>query len=125
MKALIDPSTLLVDDFELSQAQALLKSFDEKKFYSKEEHNAFWEAKKKVTAIIHPVTGEKMFLPGRMSAFVPVNVPVSLGMLTHGTTGPMAQAFWQWANQTLNVICNYANRSGAEIGILLFKIKLK
>ena len=37
-----------------------------------------WEAKKIVDAIIHPATGEPMFLPGRMSAFVPMNVPIAM-----------------------------------------------
>jgi hypothetical protein len=62
--------------------------------------------------MVHPVTGETTFMPGRMSAFVPANLPVLCGMLIHGPTGPVAAAFWQWVNQTLNVMCNYVNRSG-------------
>jgi len=54
-----------------------------------------------------------MFLPGRMSAFVPVNIPICAGMLM--TTSVPSQLFWQWANQSYNVLSNYVNRSGKEI----------
>ena len=69
--------------------------------YTDAENLEFWEAKKIVDAIIHPATGEVMFWPGRMSAFVPVNCPIAAGMLLHGPTGPLAAAFWQWMNQVL------------------------
>ena len=35
-----------------------------------------WEAQKTVDAIIHGPTGEKMLIFGRMSMFVPMNVPM-------------------------------------------------
>ena len=116
MRLVLDPSTLLVDKDGLEKAQALLASFNEKKTYSQHEHKQFWEAKHIVTGILHPVTGEEMVTIGRMSAFVPVNVPVAAGMLSAST--PMTVAFWQWTNQSINVACNYANRGGAEIGIM-------
>ena len=72
-----------------------------------------WEAKRIQDAIVHPVTNEKMFLPGRMSAFVPVNTIPTVGMLLAKT--PVQNVFWQWINQSLNVMCNYVNRSGATI----------
>ena len=64
-------------------------------------------------AIIHPSTGDKMFLPGRMSSFVPSNTVPTAGMLMAKT--PMSMLFWHWANQTVNVMVNYTNRSGAEV----------
>ncbi|MES1910485.1 MAG: hypothetical protein MHM6MM_003070 [Cercozoa sp. M6MM] len=42
-----------------------------------------------------------------MCSFVPVNVPVCLGMLT--ATSPSAALFWQWFNQSYNVAVNYYN----------------
>ena len=72
-----------------------------------------WDAKRIKDAILHPVTNEKMFIAGRMSAFVPVNTIPTVGMLL--ATTPLQSVFWQWVNQSLNVMCNYVNRSGATI----------
>ena len=72
-----------------------------------------WKARQTKEAIVHPVTNEKMFLPGRMSAFVPVNTIPTAGMLMAST--PATMLFWHWTNQTINVVCNYVNRSGAEV----------
>ena len=78
-KELTNPLLLLVGDDELSKARSLLAA------YNKGDRSAsgadLWNAKRIEDAIIHPITGEKMFLPGRMSAFVPVNTPVTVGML--------------------------------------------
>ena len=71
-RELTDPRTLLVGDEELAQAQALLDKHAQGQAGSATDAE-LWEAKRIKDAIIHPVTNEKMFLPGRMSAFVPVN----------------------------------------------------
>lgn len=106
-----DPRMLLVGDTELATALALL---DEHAQGSRSATDAeLWDAKRIKDAIVHPVTNEKMFLPGRMSAFVPVNTPVTVGMLLAKT--PAQTMFWQWMNQSLNVMCNYVNRSGALV----------
>jgi len=48
-----------------------------------------------------------------MSAFVPVNTIPTFGMLI--AKSPATTVFWQWINQSVNVMCNYVNRSGATI----------
>ena len=59
---------------------------------------------------IHPDTQQKIFLPLRMSAFVPVGVIFVLGMLRPNPS--LASALgWQWANQSSNALINYANRN--------------
>ncbi|KAF4753190.1 hypothetical protein FOZ62_023233 [Perkinsus olseni] len=48
-----------------------------------------------------------------MASFVPINVPIVLGMLTMHSTP--AIVFWQWVNQSYNAVFNYCNRSGMEM----------
>ncbi|KAF9946181.1 hypothetical protein BGZ72_000560, partial [Mortierella alpina] len=57
---------------------------------------------------LHPDTGKPIFLPFRMSCFVPTNLLVAAGMLM---PNPSVRSimFWQWANQSVNVAFNYAN----------------
>eukprot|EP01045_Picozoa_sp_COSAG04_P002866 COSAG04_NODE_109_length_25931_cov_38.787279_21_plen_201_part_00 len=109
-----DMRTLLTTDAQLQQAIERLDHFKatgtKPDGVSDEE---MWKARQTKEAIVHPVTNENMFLPGRMSAFVPVNTIPTAGMLMAST--PATMLFWHWTNQTINVVCNYVNRSGAEV----------
>merc|ERR1711976_361313 len=94
MYEVIDPRTLLLSSDGLTDEQ-------------------MWDARRNVEVSIHPVTGEELFKPGRMSAFVPMNVPLCALMLMADT--PAQVVFTQWLNQTYNVMNNYVNRSGANV----------
>jgi hypothetical protein len=84
---MVDPRTLFTTDNELINAQSLLTQFGKTKTKPAGVTDAeMWEAKKIKEAVIHPVTGEKMFLLGRMSAFVPVNTVPTAMMLMASTT---------------------------------------
>ncbi|KAL3926900.1 MAG: hypothetical protein SGPRY_003080 [Prymnesium sp.] len=111
-RQMVDPKTLLTSKTELQAAQDLLDRHAKGQAANATDHE-LWEAKRVKDAIIHPVTGEEMFLPGRMSAFVPVNTIPTAGMLL--ARSPAVTVFWQWINQSVNVMCNYVNRSGASI----------
>ena len=69
-REMTDPRMLLIGNEELATAQALLDEHARGQASSATDAE-LWEAKRIKDAIIHPVTNEKMFLPGRMSAFVP------------------------------------------------------
>jgi len=106
--------TLLTTDEEVTAAQKLLADFKERGALPADADDAaMWNAQRVVSSVIHEPTGEKMFLPGRMSMFVPVNVPIAAGLLMSKSVA--AGAFWQWVNQTYNVVNNYVNRAGPNV----------
>lgn len=115
MFELINPATLFVSDAELKRCQKLLESFRDGTISPTVTDTELWKAKSTVDAVIHPATGEKMFGPGRMAGFLLANIPICAGMLMHGPTSPWAAAFWQWANQSYNVLSNYTNRAGRTV----------
>lgn len=57
-----------------------------------------WRAKKTVQNAMHPDSGQAILLPFRMSAHVPVNTALLVGMLS-SPHNPRVQMFWQWCNQ--------------------------
>mmetsp|Transcript_78048 Transcript_78048/g.241977 ORF Transcript_78048/g.241977 Transcript_78048/m.241977 type:complete len:313 (+) Transcript_78048:146-1084(+) len=110
----IDPRTLLLGTADLKRSQKLLEDFKASGKKPEGVSDAeMWEARKNVEVSIHPVTGEVLFAPGRMSAFVPMNVPLCALMLMAST--PTQTVLAQWLNQTYNVVNNYVNRSGATV----------
>ncbi|XP_047210563.1 sideroflexin-5b isoform X2 [Girardinichthys multiradiatus] len=72
-----------------------------------------WEAQKIKQAIIHPDTGEKIFMPFRMSGYVPFGTPIVIGLLLPNQT-VMSTIIWQWLNQSHNACVNYANRNATK-----------
>ena len=108
---IIDPRMLLVGDQQLQHAQSLIRQFRETGILPSGASDAqLWQAKKVQDALIHPDTGETIFLPLRMSAFVPVGIIFVLGMLRPNPSLRSA-LLWQWANQSSNAVINYANRN--------------
>lgn len=110
----IDPRTLLTTDAEIKRCQGLLEEFQKTNALpAGVSDEDMWKARNLVEGIIHPVTKEPMFALGRMSAFVPANVPLCALMLNANSTGMVI--FAQWLNQSYNVLNNYVNRSSLEV----------
>ncbi|XP_034399444.1 sideroflexin-5b isoform X2 [Cyclopterus lumpus] len=72
-----------------------------------------WEAQKIKQAIIHPDTGEKIFMPFRMSGYVPFGTPIVIGLLLPNQT-VVSTIIWQWLNQSHNACVNFANRNATK-----------
>ena len=100
-REMVNPQTLLISDEELKAKVDLLERHAKGQAQGVSDAE-LWDAKRVKDAVIHPTTGEKMFLPGRMSAFVPVNTIPTVGMLVAST--PAQTIFWQWINQSVNVM---------------------
>lgn len=76
-----------------------------------------WNARRIVESMCHSDDGHVINPLLRMSAFLPVNLPITLGMTVFGTT-TASQLFWQWMNQSYNAGMNYANRNlSAEVSM--------
>lgn len=110
----IDPRTLLTSSSELKKSKDAIEQFKStgKKPDGMSDED-MWNHRKNVEVSFHPVTGEELLKVGRMSAFVPMNVPLCALMLM--ASSPQQVVITQWMNQTYNVVNNYVNRSGASV----------
>lgn len=109
----IDPRTLFTSEEKLKSCVKLLDDFSKGHLPPTVTNKDLWEAQKIKQAIIHPDTGEKIFMPFRMSGFVPFGSPMVVGLLLPNQT-IASTIFWQWINQSHNACVNYANRNATS-----------
>ncbi|XP_027865380.1 sideroflexin-5b isoform X1 [Xiphophorus couchianus] len=110
---IIDPSTLFVSEKKLKECIKLLDDYKHNTLPPGVSAAQLWEAQKIKQAIIHPDTGEKIFMPFRMSGYVPFGTPIVIGLLLPNQT-VMSTIIWQWLNQSHNACVNYANRNATK-----------
>ncbi|XP_035524631.1 sideroflexin-5b [Morone saxatilis] len=110
---IIDPSTLFVSEKGLKECIKLLDDYKDGKLPPGVSDHQLWEAQKIKQAIIHPDTGEKIFMPFRMSGYVPFGTPIVIGLLLPNQT-VVSTIIWQWLNQSHNACVNYANRNATK-----------
>ncbi|KAI4819395.1 sideroflexin-5b [Pseudochaenichthys georgianus] len=110
---IIDPSTLFVSEQRLKECLKLLDDYKHGELPPGVSDGQLWEAQKIKQAIIHPDTGEKIFMPLRMSGYVPFGTPIVIGLLLPSQT-VVSTIIWQWLNQSHNACVNYANRNATK-----------
>jgi len=107
-----NPANILLSSKDLEDAKALVEAHRKgEKLPESTTEQDLWDAKYKYDSAYHPDTKEKMFILGRMSAQVPVNMVITGCMMTFYKAAPTV-VFWQWINQSFNALVNYTNRSG-------------
>ncbi|XP_029981727.1 sideroflexin-5a [Sphaeramia orbicularis] len=109
----IDPRTLFVSEKRLQECVDLIDQYKDGTLPPGVTDAQLWKAQKIKQAIIHPDTGEKIFMPFRMSGFIPFGTPVVVGLLLPNQT-LLSTVFWQWLNQSHNACVNYCNRNASQ-----------
>jgi sideroflexin-1/3 len=110
--ATTNPLNVLASDADLAAAKKIVDDYKAGKEDSVLSEDDIWKAKELYDSAFHPQTGEKLFLPGRMSFQVPGNMTITGCMMTFYKTTP-AVVFWQTMNQAFNCIANYTNRNAS------------
>ena len=94
-----------------SSCRELVRAYDRKEWvYTSQEE--LWHARQVASSVYHPDTGEPVFLPFRLSAFVPTNLAICVG-LTQPRASLRTALLWQWINQSYNVMLNHHNRNAS------------
>ena len=75
-----EPSTLFYSDEKVMESKTILEKYNTTGYMCGTDSD-MWSHRKLVDAAIHPISGEIIPKPFRVSAIAPVNIPIVFGML--------------------------------------------
>lgn len=75
-----EPSTLFYSDEKVMESKTILEKYKTTGYMCGTDSD-MWAHRKLVDAAIHPISGEIIPKPFRVSAIAPVNIPIVFGML--------------------------------------------
>ncbi|CAH0518467.1 unnamed protein product [Peronospora belbahrii] len=111
---LMSPKWLLLSSEQIQYSKQMLEDFRNGELSPGHISDAeLWYHRQVYEAAVHPQTGETIPALFRLSAFVPVNIPICVGMLLAPPTLKNT-IFWQWINQSYGAGFNYANRNASS-----------
>ncbi|NXP19181.1 SFXN5 protein, partial [Scytalopus superciliaris] len=109
---IIDPRTLFVTESRLKEAVQLLEDYKHGTLPPGVTNKELWGAQKIKQAIIHPDTNETIFMPFRMSGYIPFGTPIVVGLLLPNQT-LASTVFWQ-VTRGLGAGCGGRGRAGGK-----------
>jgi len=108
------PSTLFCSKEDLNKAIDLLSRYKKGEIDPDSvSDDSLWRAKQIKDSMMHPQTGKIIPAPLRLSAFMPANVVICFGLMLPNPSMPTL-IFWQWVNQSYNLLLNHANRNASN-----------
>ena len=103
----------MIEDQEAVEAEQEKKTGSRRVLIDQERAKELRIAQTVVSTAIHPDTQQMIPWGMRLSSFIPVNLPISFGMVCTAPT-PFNTILWQWVNQTYNAVLNYGNRNASS-----------
>jgi len=107
---MINPVSLMYTAKEAQNAKDLLDDYKSGNLKTPVSDEKLWKARWLVESTYHPDTQQPINKLFRFSCFIPVNIPIMIGMLL-SPKNAFSIPFWQAVNQTYNVGFNYSNRN--------------
>jgi hypothetical protein len=107
---LVSPINLLYNEKQIKEAQMTLKTAKETDVDPETCREAFFIVKSN----LHPDTQQPIFLPFRYSAFVPMNIPIAIGLCLASPITMKQSCLFQFINQSYNFGVNVCNANSTN-----------
>jgi len=109
----VNPVNALHTSESIRKCQKLIQDYVDKKNTEPISNEELWKARYVVISNLNPDSGQEIPRLFRLSAFVPTNIPIVIGLAISPPT-TFNIAFWQIINQSYNFGINVANANASN-----------